>query len=47
MRACTIHPVALTQSSDWLAEQRTQWERRLDQLNALLIELHHESRKAE
>ena len=40
VRTCQLVPTALRASEDWLAEQRSMWERRLDQLDAFLVELH-------
>ena len=36
VRTCQIEPQALEITEEWLAEQRTLWERRLDQLDALV-----------
>ena len=39
VRTCQIEPQALEMTERWLAEQRTLWERRLDQLDNYLIDL--------
>ena len=39
VRTCQIEPQALEMTERWLAEQRTLWERRLDQLDDYLINL--------
>ncbi len=36
VRTCQIEPQALAMMERWLAEQRTLWERRLNQLDALV-----------
>jgi DNA-binding transcriptional ArsR family regulator len=38
VRTCHIEPQALHQAEVWIAERRADWERRLDQLGALLDE---------
>ncbi|MDX8037164.1 metalloregulator ArsR/SmtB family transcription factor [Lentzea sp. BCCO 10_0856] len=37
-RTCQIEPNALRQAEQWLAGQRTEWERKLDRLGTLLEE---------
>ena len=39
VRTYQLVPKRLRLAEDWLAEQRTLWERRLDRLDAYLIEL--------
>jgi DNA-binding transcriptional ArsR family regulator len=39
VRTYELTPERLKFAEDWLAQQRTLWERRLDQLDAYLIEL--------
>lgn len=34
-----LEPTRLERAQDWLAEQRSQWERRLDQLDDFLLDL--------
>jgi len=36
VRTCRIEPKGLTVAEQWIAERRSQWERRLDRLGALL-----------
>jgi DNA-binding transcriptional ArsR family regulator len=36
VRTCTIEPKALGQAEKWIADRRTQWERRLDRLGEYL-----------
>jgi DNA-binding transcriptional ArsR family regulator len=36
VRSCRIEPTALREVEGWLSDQRTQWERQLDQLDAYL-----------
>ncbi|MCG5213404.1 ArsR/SmtB family transcription factor [Streptosporangium sp. KLBMP 9127] len=38
VRTCRIEPDVLRTAEDWLAEQRTSWERRLDQLGDYLLD---------
>ena len=45
VRTCRINPQALAASGAWLAQQRTLWERRLDQLDDLLIKVHDEEKE--
>ena len=40
VRTCQIEPQALEITEEWLAEQRTLWERRLDQLDNYLRDLY-------
>lgn len=40
VRTCQLNPTALETSQNWLSTQRTVWERRLNQLDAFLLELH-------
>ncbi|MFN0094358.1 MAG: ArsR/SmtB family transcription factor [Dehalococcoidia bacterium] len=47
VRTCRLNPGALAQSSDWLQARRTMWEKRLDQLDALLLELANEDQPRE
>lgn len=39
VRTVRIRPAALRRVADWLAKQRSIWERRLDQLDAYLQEM--------
>lgn len=39
VRTCQIEPQALAMTEEWLAEQRSLWERRLDQLDSYLLDL--------
>lgn len=39
VRTYRLVPKRLRQAEDWLGRQRTMWERRLDQLDAYLMEL--------
>lgn len=39
VRTYELAPQRLKQAEDWLARQRTLWERRLDQLDAYLLEM--------
>jgi hypothetical protein len=36
VRTCHIEPKALRTAERWIAERRTQWERRLDRLGEFL-----------
>lgn len=38
VRTCRIEPDVLRAAEDWLAEQRTFWERRLDRLGDYLLD---------
>ena len=38
VRTCRIEPPALRAAEDWIARQRTAWERRLDNLGGYLAE---------
>ena len=38
VRTCRIEPGALRTAEQWIAERRTNWERRLDRLGELLAE---------
>jgi DNA-binding transcriptional ArsR family regulator len=38
VRTCSLQPEGLTPASQWIAERRTMWERRLDALRDLLTE---------
>ena len=38
VRTCRIEPDALRTAEDWIAERRTNWERRLDRLGVYLAE---------
>ncbi|MFD9602478.1 ArsR/SmtB family transcription factor [Streptomyces sp. NPDC056708] len=38
VRTCRIEPDVLRTAEDWLAEQRTSWERRLDRLGDYLLD---------
>ena len=40
VRTYELAPKRLRQAEDWLARQRALWERRLDQLDAYLLDLH-------
>jgi len=40
VRMYELVPKSLKTAEDWLAEQRTLWERRLDQLDSYVRELH-------
>jgi len=37
-RTCTINPGALQSAERWIAERRTEWERKLDRLGEYLTE---------
>ena len=39
VRTCQIEPQALEMTEDWLVEQRSLWEQRLDQLDSYLLDL--------
>lgn len=39
VRTYRLEPERLRQAEDWLARQRSLWERRLDQLDSYLLEL--------
>ncbi|PTY01455.1 transcriptional regulator [Verrucomicrobia bacterium LW23] len=39
VRTCELAPEPLRRAQAWLADQRTLWERRLDQLDSLLLTL--------
>lgn len=43
-RLCRAEPQALAHAADWLAEQRVQWEGRLDRLEAYVQTLLQETR---
>jgi DNA-binding transcriptional ArsR family regulator len=43
VRTYRIAPAALELADGWLAEQRRLWERRLDQLDVLVLELKEQS----
>ncbi len=45
VRTCQLDPLALSTSSAWLEGQRLIWERRLDQLDHFLLDLHHKEKK--
>ncbi|MGE5722245.1 MAG: ArsR/SmtB family transcription factor [Sphingomonadales bacterium] len=38
VRTCAIEPQALQTAADWVAAQRAEWERRLDRLEAYLMD---------
>lgn len=38
VRTCHVEPAALRAAERWIAERRSEWERRLDRLGALLAE---------
>lgn len=40
IRTCRLDPGPLGSAEDWMAEQRTLWQRRLDQLDDYLLQLH-------
>ncbi len=40
VRTCTLRAEPLKAAQDWLDAQRAVWERRLDQLDSLVAELH-------
>jgi DNA-binding transcriptional ArsR family regulator len=40
VRTYELSPTALESVDGWLAEQRRTWERRLDQLDAFVLDLH-------
>jgi DNA-binding transcriptional ArsR family regulator len=42
VRTYQLAPKRLQVAEDWLSEQRSLWERRLDQLDAYLLDLHEE-----
>lgn len=46
VRVCTLHPEALAAAETWLDQQRRQWERRLDRLDALALSLSKETKDA-
>lgn len=39
VRTCSVRPEALGTAEQWLAQQRTEWERRLDRLGVVLADL--------
>lgn len=45
VRTCHIEPKALTMAEQWIAERRSQWERRLDRLGDYLAETREEPNK--
>ena len=45
VRTYRLAPAALEIADGWLAEQRRLWERRLDQLDDMLVALHEASNK--
>ena len=40
VRTCRVEPAALEGAERWIAERRRNWERRLDQLDQLLLAQH-------
>jgi DNA-binding transcriptional ArsR family regulator len=38
VRTCRVSPAAMTRAEAWIAERRSEWERRLDRLGAYLAE---------
>jgi DNA-binding transcriptional ArsR family regulator len=38
VRTCRVRPAAMRQAEAWIAERRTEWERRLDRLDAYLAD---------
>lgn len=46
VRVCTLHPEALAVAESWLDQQRRQWARRLDRLDALALTLSKETKDA-
>ncbi|MEQ8454954.1 MAG: metalloregulator ArsR/SmtB family transcription factor [Sandaracinaceae bacterium] len=42
VRTCRLEPEGLTTAVNWLSEQRSLWERRLDQLDDYLLTLRDE-----
>ena len=44
VRTCRIEPTALRTAEDWIAERRTVWERRLDRLGEVLLEIEAEEK---
>lgn len=42
VRTCTLNPAALAETEQWLARQRSEWEARLDRLDAFVTRLHQE-----
>ena len=38
MRTCRIAPGALSDAESWIAERRTEWERRLDRLGEAVLD---------
>lgn len=38
VRTCSLDPVGLRAAEEWLAERRSQWERRFDRLGEILME---------
>ncbi len=47
VRTYQIVPTPLGEAERWIAEQRSLWERRLDRLDAYLIEMQHEESTGE
>lgn len=47
VRMYRLVPKPLSLAEDWLAERRTLWERRLDQLDTYLLQLKEEERENE
>lgn len=45
LRLCRLEPAALKEAEDWLARQIRQWEARLDQLDAYVIDLYKREMK--
>lgn len=39
VRTCTLEPQPLAEAESWLDEQKTLWTRRLDQLDAFVLQL--------
>lgn len=44
VRTCELAPEALGRAEHWMTEQRALWERRLDQLDDYLLELHRKEK---
>lgn len=45
VRTYQLTPTGLEQADGWLAEQRRLWERRLDQMDELVLRLHQQQPK--
>jgi DNA-binding transcriptional ArsR family regulator len=47
VRTCRINPAALAKAEQWIADQRLEWERRLDRLGEYLKTLESEDKSDE